>query len=104
VNGSNEVAVWLRFSTSIGMFVGHEEGIEFRAFKLLDRFLHVREIEVDIRPPTGIAPRTGMNAGRAHEGPKMQLTARGHQSFPFWRMHVSSGCGYLAQGALLTTL
>jgi hypothetical protein len=53
VNGSNEVAVWLRFSTSIGMFVGHEEGIEFRAFKLLDRFLHVREIEVDIRHPPG---------------------------------------------------
>jgi hypothetical protein len=41
----------------------------------------MREIEIHIRPGSGIAPGAGMNAGRPHEGAEMKLAARRHRAF-----------------------
>jgi hypothetical protein len=61
--------------------IGHEKGVEFRAFQFLDRFLDMREIKIHIRPRSGISPSAGMNAGRPHEGAEMKLAAGRHQAF-----------------------
>ena len=83
VNGSNEVTVWLRFSAfdrhvEHGQVVGHEERVEPAALQRLDEALDVREVEVGVRVRAGIAPGSGVDGGRPHEGAEMELTFGGH--------------------------
>ena len=61
-----------------GHVVGHEEGVELRPLERLDAALHMREVEIHVRPGARIAPSAGVNARRPHECAKVQLTCRTH--------------------------
>lgn len=63
-----------------GHVVGHEEGIEFGPLQRLDAALHMRKVEIHVRPRARIAPGTGVDARRPHECTKVQLTCRAHVS------------------------
>ena len=57
-----------------GQMIGHEEGVEFSGFELLNQPLDMRKVEIGVRPRAGIAPRPGMNRDRPHERAEPQLT------------------------------
>ena len=83
MNGSNDVTVWLRLSASTGMFStamwsAMKKASNFARSSVWMQRLHVREVEIHVRPGAGIAPGAGMDAGRPHEGAKVQLTPGRH--------------------------
>ena len=53
--------------------IGHEKRIEFAALEGLGEALEMAEIEVGVGESARIAPRAGMDGGRAHESAEMQL-------------------------------
>jgi hypothetical protein len=53
--------------------VGHEERVEPSTLERLSEALQVLEVEVRVRISTGIAPPSGMDSHRAHEGAEVQL-------------------------------
>src|SRR5664279_367935 len=66
-----------------GQMIGHEEGVEFSGFELLNEALDMRKVEIGVRPRAGIAPRPGMNRDRPHERAEPQLTFC-HRPIPCW--------------------
>jgi hypothetical protein len=79
VKGSNEVTVALRFKrlnrhVEHSQMVGHEERVELSALQGLGEPLQMLKVEVGVGIGAGIAPPGRMNADRAHESAKMQLS------------------------------
>ena len=54
--------------------VGHEERVELRSLQGLGEPLQMLKVEVGVGIGAGIAPPSRMNADRAHESAKMQLS------------------------------
>src|SRR5262249_25694201 len=71
-----------------GQMIGHEEGVEFAAFKRLREAFEMREIEIGIRESAGITPGAGVDGGRPHEGAEPQLTRCRHRQPPSRKMLV----------------
>ena len=83
VNGSNEVAVALRLSASIGMlstarWSAMKKASNLPALQRLGEALEMREIEVRIGQRARIAPGGGMDADGPHESAEAQLTRVAH--------------------------
>ena len=68
-----------------GQVVGHEEEVELRRLELLGEAPEVGEVEVGVREGAGIAPRTGVDGNRAHEGAEVELAGSAHRRVsPGW--------------------
>ena len=75
--------MWLRFSASTGMFStamwsAMKKASNLACLQRLDAALEVREVEIRVGPGARIAPGAGVDAGRPHEGAKVQLTPGRH--------------------------
>ncbi len=60
--------------------VGHEEGVELGRLQPLDAVGQERQVEVGVGLGARIAPRAGVDGGRAHEGAEVQLPALSHRT------------------------
>ena len=65
-----------------GQVVGHEERIELAVFELLRQALDQRPVEVGIRRAARVAPGSGVDADRAHEGTQVQHSGFAHGRSP----------------------
>ena len=87
MKGSNEVAVWLRFTASMGhiqqgQMIGHEERIEASTLQCLSKTLEMSKVEVGVTISAGITPSAGMDADRTHEDAKFELASSCHEELP----------------------
>ena len=60
------------------MVIGHEKGIELARLQLACKLPDCREIEIGVVDCSRIAPSTGVNADRPHEGAEVKLAKVRH--------------------------